>query len=164
MDVLEMYVTPFVTTTLNTFKNFVGFELIAGHPHFSGRTMEFDQDISAIIGLSGDIRGAVVISMKKEFALKIADTLVGTPHTEIDDDVVDSIGEIVNIIAGNVKNEVDGGEKIVISLPTVIKGKDHSFAWPGKHTRILCISFKYGDDCFNILVDIAKTTEVDRRS
>jgi len=164
MDVLEMYVTPFVTTTLNTFKNFVGFELVAGHPHFSGRAMEFDQDISAIIGLSGDIRGAVVISMKRKFALKIADALVGTAHTELDDDVVDAVGEIVNIIAGNVKNEVEGGEKIVISLPTVVKGKDHTFAWPGKHTRILCISFRHEDDYFNVLVDIAMSETDERRS
>jgi chemotaxis protein CheX len=156
MDVLEMYVKPFVTTTLNTFKNFVGFELVAGHPHFSGRTLEFEQDISAVIGLSGDIRGAVVMSMKKEFAVKIADTLVGTPHTEIDDDVVDAIGEIVNIIAGNVKNEVAGGEKMVISLPTVVKGQNLTIAWPGNHARILCISFKYEDDCFYVLVDMEK--------
>lgn len=158
MDVLEMYVTPFVTTTLNTFKNFVGFELIAGHPHFSGRTLVFDQDVSAVIGLSGDIRGAVVMAMKKEFAVKITDTLMGVTHTEIDGDVVDAIGEIVNIIAGNVKKEVPDGEKVVISLPTVIKGKGHTIAWPGKHMRILCISFRYGDDCFYVLVDMEKTT------
>jgi chemotaxis protein CheX len=157
MDVLEMYVKPFVTTTLNTFKNLVGFELVAGHPHFSGRTLEFEQDISAVIGLSGDIRGAVVMSMKKSFAIKIADTLVGTTHTEIDDDVVDAIGEIVNIIAGNVKNEVTGGEKIVISLPTVVKGENLTIAWPGNHARILCISFKHEDDCFYVLVDMEKT-------
>jgi chemotaxis protein CheX len=156
MDVLEMYVKPFVSVTLNTFKNFVGYELTTGHPHFSGRTLDFEQDISAIIGLSGDVRGAVVMSMKKELAIKIADTLVGTTHTEIDDDVVDAVGEIVNIIAGNVKNEVQGGEKVVISLPTVVKGKNHTIAWPGKHTRILCISFKYEEDGFYVLADIEK--------
>jgi chemotaxis protein CheX len=158
MEILELYVKPFVNATLNTFKTFVGFELAAGNPYFSGRTQEIDQDISAVIGLSGDIRGAVVISMKKKFAIKLADTLVGTAHTEMDDDIVDAIGEIVNIIAGNVKNDVPGGEKIVISLPTVVKGDDHSFAWPGKTSRILCISFKYEEDSFFLLVDMEKTS------
>jgi chemotaxis protein CheX len=158
MDVLEMYVKPFVSATLNTFKAFVGFEVIPGHPHFSDRSQEFEQDISSVIGLSGDIRGAVVMSMKKELAIKIADTLVGTTHTEIDVDVVDAIGEIVNIIAGNIKQEVPGGEKIVISLPTVVKGKEHTFAWPGNRSRILCISFKYEEDSFFLLVDMEKTT------
>ena len=156
-----MYVKPFVNATLNTFKAFVGFELVAGHPHFSGRTLTFDQDISAVIGLSGDIRGAVVISMKKEFAIKLADTLCGTAHTEMDDDIVDAVGEIVNIIAGNVKDYVPGGEKIVISLPTVVKGTDHSFAWPGKNSRILCISFKYENDSMYLLVDMEKAASGD---
>jgi chemotaxis protein CheX len=159
MEVLELYVKPFVNATLNTFKTFVGFELIAGNPYFSGRTQEIDQDISAVIGLSGDIRGAVVITMKKKFGMKIADALVGTTHTDMDDDIVDAIGEIVNIIAGNIKNDVPGGEKIVISLPTVVKGKDHSFAWPGKLSRILCISFKYEEDSFHLLVDMEKATD-----
>jgi chemotaxis protein CheX len=99
--------------------------------------------------------------MKKEFAIKLADTLCGTTHADLDDDIVDAVGEIVNIIAGNVKNEVPGGEKIVISLPTVVKGKDHSLAWPGKPSRILCISFRYEGDSFYLLVDMEKVTEKD---
>ncbi|MCL2601038.1 MAG: chemotaxis protein CheX [Treponema sp.] len=156
MDVLELYVKPFVKSTLHTFKDFVGFDLVAGHPHFSGRTLDFERDISAVIGLSGVVRGAVIISMKKDFATAITDALVGSPHSELDDDVVDAVGEIVNIIAGNIKQYVDGGEQIVISLPTVVKGRDHRFAWPGKHSRILCISFKYKDDSFFLLADMEK--------
>ena len=159
MELLERYVSPFVNATLNTFKAFVGFELIAGNPYFEGRELGFDQDISAVIGLSGDIRGAVVISMKKGFAIKVADTLVGTAHTEMDDDIVDAVGEIVNIIAGNMKREAPGGARIVISLPTVIKGKEHSFAWPGKQSRILCIAFKYEEDSFHLLVDMERAKE-----
>ena len=160
MELLERYVKPFVNATLHTFKEFVGFELTAGNPYFSGRSAEFEPDISAVIGLSGDIRGAVVISMKKRFAIKVADTLVGTEHTEMDDDIVDAIGEIVNIIAGNMKQEAPGGDRIVISLPTVIKGSEHSFAWPGKRLRILCISFKCEEDSFHLLVDMERVKEV----
>jgi chemotaxis protein CheX len=158
MEILEQYVKPFVNVTLNTFKAFVGFELSVGNPHFSGRSLKFDQDISAVIGLSGGIRGAVVIAMKKSFALRVTNSLTGTEHTELDDDVVDALGEIVNIIAGNIKNEVPGGETITSSLPTVIKGSGHSFAWPGRQSRILCVSFKHEHEkeIFYLLVDIDK--------
>ena len=156
MDVLELYVKPFVKSTVHTFKDFVGYDIVAGNPHFSGRTLDFDRDISAVIGLSGAVRGAVVISMQKKFALKMTDKLVGSEHDELDDDVVDAIGEVVNIIAGNIKQYVEGGEQIVISLPTVVKGRDHRFAWPGKGTRILCISFKHEDDSFFLLADMEK--------
>jgi len=156
MELLEAYVKPFVDATLDTFKSFVGFDLVVGNPHFSGRTQGLQQDIAAIIGFSGSIRGAVVLSMKKELVIKLADKLTGKTHSEIDDDAVDTIGEIVNIIAGNIKREVPDGEKIEISLPTVIKGSGSSFSWPGRKLRSLCISFKYQEDTFHILVDMEK--------
>ena len=156
MELLEIFAKPFVNATLNTFKSCVGFDLVVGNPHFSGRTRGFQQDISAIIGFSGSIRGAVVLSMTKELVIKLADKLVGTQHNEIDNDAVDAIGEIVNIIAGNIKREVPDGEKIEISLPTVIKGSGSSFSWPGRKLRSLCISFKYQEDTFHLLVDMEK--------
>jgi chemotaxis protein CheX len=157
MELLEIYVKPFVNATLNTFKTYAGFDLTVGKPHFAGKTHDFQQDIAAIIGFSGDVRGAVVISMKKEFVIKITDKITGKPHNEIDNDAVDTTGEIVNIIAGNIKREVPDGEKIEISLPTVIKGRGSSFSWPGRQARTLSISFKYmEEDTFNLLVDIRK--------
>jgi len=153
---LETYVKPFVDATLNTFKTFVEFDLAVGNPYFAGKTHDFQQDIAAIIGFSGNIRGAVVLSMKKDLIIKLTNKLTGKPHNEIDDDAVDTIGEIVNIIAGNIKREVPDGEKIEISLPTVIKGSGSSFSWPGKQSRTLCISFKYKEDTFNLMVDMRK--------
>jgi len=156
MELLEIYAKPFVSAALNTFKTYAGFDLVVGNPHFSGRTQGFDQDIAAIIGFSGGIRGAVVISMKKTLIIKLTDKLTGVQHNEIDDDAVDAIGEIVNIIAGNIKREVPDGEKIEISLPTVIKGRGSSFSWPGRQSRTLCISFKHQEDIFHLLVDMEK--------
>jgi len=154
---LELYMKPFVQSTLHTFRDFVGFELVPGNPHFTGRTMHFDKDISAVIGLSGSVKGAVVISMKRRFALKITDILAGSGHGDLDDDVADAIGEIVNIIAGNIRQYVDDGDKIEISLPAVVKGDDYKFAWPSRHSRILCISFTHGEDSFFLLADMEKT-------
>jgi len=156
MELLEIYAKPFVKATLNTFKACAGFDLVVGNPHFSGRTRGVQQDISAIIGFSGDIRGAVVISMKKELVIKLADKFAGGQHSEIDSDAVDAIGEVINIIAGNIKREVPDGDKIEISLPTVIKGSGSSFSWPGRRSRSLCISFKYMEETFYLLVDMEK--------
>jgi chemotaxis protein CheX len=155
-ELLETYVKPFVDATLNTFKAFVELDLVVGNPHFEGKTNDFQQDIAAIIGFSGNIRGAVVISMKKELVIELTNKLTGISHSEIDDDAVDTIGEIVNIIAGNIKSEVPDGEKIEISLPTVIKGSGSSFSWPGKQSRTLCIPFKHEEDTFILLVDMRK--------
>jgi len=152
---LQNYVEPFVEVTVNTFKEFVGVDIQPRHPHFLDPEKGFEWDISAVIGLSGVVKGAVIISMKAELAIKLTDLLAGPGHDSIDADVVDAIGEINNIIAGNIKPRVPNGEKIVISIPTIIKGKEHSIAWPSKQTRILCIPHKaYDDDIFHLMVAI----------
>ena len=157
MDKMVQYIIPVVVdVTLDTFESFVGCKVIARHPHFLDVEKEPEWDISSIIGLSsGAVKGAVILAMKKELAIKITDLLVGDTHTEIDADVVDAIGEIVNIIAGNIKPAIPSGEQIVISIPTVIKGKGHSIAWPSKQVRMLCIPFKiFEDDIFHLLIAI----------
>jgi chemotaxis protein CheX len=152
---LADYIVPFVEVTLSTFKEFVGVEVSPMQPHYLEPEKGFEGDVSSVIGLSGAVRGAVIISMKAEVAMKLTDTLVGSHHTEIDADVVDVVGEVVNIIAGNIKPKVPKGDKIVISIPTVIKGKELSITWPSKQTRILCIPYKvYKNDFFHLLVAI----------
>ena len=157
---LQDYVEPFVEVTVNTFKEFCGVDIVPRHPHFLDPDKGFEWDISAVIGLSGIVKGAVIVSMKADLAIKLTDLLAGEGHTEIDADVVDAIGEINNIIAGNIKPKVPNGEKIVISIPTIIKGKEHSIAWPSKQTRILCIPHKvYENDIFHLMVAIELTSE-----
>ncbi|MDR1870026.1 MAG: chemotaxis protein CheX [Treponema sp.] len=157
---LQNYVEPFVEVTVNTFKEFIGVDVTPKHPHFLDPDKGFDWDISAVIGLSGAVRGAVIVSMKTELAIKLTDLLAGPGHTEIDGDVVDAIGEINNIIAGNIKPKVPNGDKIVISIPTIIKGREHSIAWPSKQTRILVIPHKaFKDDIFHLMVAIELESE-----
>jgi len=152
---LEDYVEPFVEVTVSTFKEFVGVEVSPRHPHFLDPDKAFEWDISAVIGLSGAVKGAVIVSMKSELAIKLTDILTGAGHTELDADVIDAIGEVNNIIAGNIKPKVPNGDRIVISIPTIIRGKEHSIAWPSKQTRILCIPHKaFENDIFHLMVAI----------
>jgi len=152
---LQNYVEPFVEVTVNTFKEFVGIDIAPRHPHFLDPDKAFEWDISAVIGLSGVVKGAVIISMKSDLAIKLTDLLTGMEHDSIDADVIDAIGEVNNIIAGNIKPKVPNGDKIVISIPTIIKGKEHSIAWPSKQTRILCIPHKvFENDVFHLMVAI----------
>jgi len=152
---LQNYVEPFVEVTINTFKEFVGVDVVPKHPHFLDPDKSLDWDISAVIGLSGIVRGAVIVSMKKDLAIKLTDKLIGPGHTEMDADVADAIGEINNIIAGNIKPKVPNGDKIVISIPTIIRGREHSIAWPSKQTRILVVPHKaFTNDIFHLMVAI----------
>jgi chemotaxis protein CheX len=158
MDQLEQYIKPFVDVTVDTFNSFVGCEVEPRHPYFSSPNQDTATGVSGItgiIGFSGYIRGAVVLSMRKDMAIRTTGLLIGTDPADLDADVIDAMGEIVNIIAGNIKAKIPDGEKIVISLPAVIKGADHSIAWPSKQGRILCIPFRiFEDGVFQLLVSL----------
>ena len=152
---MEKYIQPFIDVCKSVFKDFVGAELTEERPHFAEAGAIMEWDISAIIGLTGEARGAVVISMKKELAMKLTEILTGVDHNDVDDDVVDAIGEIVNIIAGNVKKNLEEAFRLVISLPTIVQGKEHSIKWPGNQARIICIPFRiFPDTTFNLSVAI----------
>jgi chemotaxis protein CheX len=152
---MEQYIQPFIAVCKNVFKEFVGVELAEGRPYFAEKESVNEWDISAVIGLTGEARGAVVISMRKNLVLKITDMLTDTTHSEIDHEVVDAIGEIINIIAGNSKKSLENDYRLVISLPTIIQGKNHSIKWPNSQARIICIPFNIFDsDEFSLSVAI----------
>jgi chemotaxis protein CheX len=138
---MEQYIQPFINVCINVFKEFLGCDLVVERPYFIDSNSVDDWDISAVIGLTGEARGAVVISMKQELALRLTDTLTQSKHYSLDEEVADAIGEIINIIAGNAKKGLEESFRLVISLPTIIEGKKHSIMWPNNQVRIICIPF-----------------------
>ena len=139
---MKQYIQPFIKVCKNVFQDFVGVELEAKIPHFSRKDSLSEWDISGVIGLTGEARGAVVISMKQNLAISLTAILTGSEHKGLDDDVVDAVGELINIIAGNVKQELEDAFRLVISLPTIVRGKEHSINWPDSQTRVICIPFE----------------------
>ncbi len=140
---MEKYTQPFIATCKHVFRDFIGVDIIAKTPYFIDSTDEFKWDISGIIGLAGEVQGAVVLSLKSDLAMMLTERLTQTRHTEMNDDVYDAIGEIINIIAGNVKKDLEDVFKIVISLPTIIKGENHHMVWlKSQSTRKITIPFE----------------------
>mgnify|MGYP001806242707 FL=1 len=156
---MEKYIQPFVDVCESVFRDFIGTELITERPFFADKNDPHDWDISAIIGLAGEARGAVVISMKKPLALKLTGVLTGTGHEDLDDEVIDAIGEIINIIAGNAKRGLEESFRLVISLPTIVRGKGHAIMWPNEQARIIRIPFKIFETesfCLSVAIESAE--------
>ncbi|MCL2380167.1 MAG: chemotaxis protein CheX [Treponema sp.] len=155
---MEQYIQPFIKVCETVFRDFCQTEVTPGRVFFVTKH-ETHWDISGIIGLSGDASGAVAISMMDVTAFKIASTLTGAEHTSIDDDVTDAVGELINIIAGNVKKDFEDQLRIKISLPSIVKGKSHTIVWPSEKTRIICIPFTVFSDqefCLSVAMDTQK--------
>ncbi|MCL2294343.1 MAG: chemotaxis protein CheX [Spirochaetes bacterium] len=153
---MEQYIQPFIKVCESVFQEFCRTEVNAGRVYFVSKDEYVTKwDISGIIGLSGEATGAVAISMKDTTAFKVTKTLTGKEHKHIDSDVTDAVGEIINIIAGNVKKEFEEELRIKISLPTIVKGVAHTIVWPTEKTRIICIPFSIFSDqelCLSIAV------------
>ena len=157
---MEQYIQPFIKVCEAVFNEFCQTEVKAGRVFFVAKDeYETNWDISGIIGLSGEVSGAVAISLRSDTACKVTSLLTGAEHSGIDADVTDAVGEIINIIAGNVKKDFEEELRIKISLPTIVKGNSHSIVWPSEKTRIICIPFTiFGDQelCLSVAVDAIK--------
>ena len=157
---MEKYIQPFIKVSEKVFSEFCNMEIKPGRVFFVSQD-EYEKiwDISGIIGLSGEVTGAVAISLQDVTAFQIAKILTGQDHNSFDEYVTDAIGEIINIIAGNVKKDFEEELRIKISLPTIVKGKAHSIVWPSGKTRIICIPFIIFSDqemCLSVAVDPTK--------
>jgi chemotaxis protein CheX len=157
---MEQFIQPFIEGTEEVFRDMCNAETTPGRPYFVSKD-EFETiwDLSGIIGLSGEANGAVAMSLKEATAFRLTTILTGKEYTSVDKEVTDMLGEIVNIIAGNVKNVFEKKHRVKISMPSIIKGKAHSIVWPSEKARIICIPFTIFDDqefCLSVAVEQTK--------
>ena len=156
---MKQYIQPFIKVCKNVFREFFGLEIEAKLPYIVAEDESNDRDVSGVIGLTGEAKGAVVISMQVGLAVKLTAILTGKEHKGLDADVVDAVGEVINIIAGNTKQELEEAFKLVISLPTIVMGKGHSINWPNTQSRVICIPFVISEaENFTLSVALEEVT------
>lgn len=133
------WINPFILATRDTFEKMIRLKVSHGRPYLLSEEVNI-KDISGMIGLSGSIRGAVVIGFPQDVALRIVNSFLMDDYKELCPDVSDAVGEIANIIAGYVKKFIPS-EHIEISLPSVVRGAKHMVQMP-KDTPVLVIPFE----------------------
>jgi chemotaxis protein CheX len=143
------YINPFLKSTIETFATMLKKKIVPGKVYL--RLEPHNTDISGVIGLSGDIRGAVVMAYPKETALKVVSAFIGEAVTEFDASVSDAIGELANIIIGYAKKDLTG-ISISISLPSVIRGANHLVDMP-KNAPVVCIPFS--GECGDFVIEVS---------
>ena len=92
--------------------------------------------VSGIIGISGKGVGTVVLSMQQSVALKAARVMLMTEDiTEIDDDVLDAVGELTNMVCGDAKAKL-AQYQLSISLPNILCGDNCRLYFPRNSSPI----------------------------
>jgi len=84
--------------------------------------------ITGMIGLAGTHKGVLAIHIPHVVAIAITGSFLGMEVDGINEDVEDAVGELANMLGGNVKAVlVENGRDIDLSLPSTISGASYQF-------------------------------------
>lgn len=109
---------------------------------------ELPFEISAIIGMTGQLKGQVIYSMQSNFSKEFtAALLMGMPVNEIDNEMMKSgVNEMANMITGNATNILN--EKDVnceLSIPSIMEGNQIVISPQNVQTIKLTFDSTWGD-------------------
>ena len=90
-------VNPFIEATLHVLSSLAFTKASAGKPYLKKDQLATG-DVSGIVGLSGEARGTISVSFSENSILSIVSNMFGELVNEINDEVKDAVGEILNIV------------------------------------------------------------------
>jgi len=123
MDV--RFINPFLEGTQNVLKTMAFIEPIPGKP-FLRKDQVANGDVSGIIGFTGDAKGSLALSFSASCIFAILSNMLGETYTEMNDDILDAVGELTNMISGDARKRLEAeGLTIAAAIPTIISGKNH---------------------------------------
>jgi len=126
MDV--KYILPFLESVKSVLEQF-GVEDIKRGQLAKNDIMHVDQDITAVVGVVGQIRGNIAYSMSEETARGIVSAMMmGMLVEQLDEIGRSAIGEFANMVTGNASILLsNSGLEVDVTPPSIIFGKDMYF-------------------------------------
>ena len=104
--------------------------------------------MSACVQITGAWRGAVALSCGAGLAEEAATVMFGTDAgTASTCDMQDAVGELANMIGGNVKALLP--ETCALSLPSVVQGTDYTVRVPGSRV-VTVVPFRSGPHALSV--------------
>lgn len=154
MELNATYIGPFIDSTRECFTNMLNAKPVKKDMKLTDGLIPLS-DISACIGFSGKIRATIVFTSTSNTSQLITQKMFNDPNEQDSDAVLDTIAELLNIIAGGAKARfVDGLDlPLSLSLPTVFKGNSSLSRHP-LDSEWLAIDFDSEVGDFRLLVTI----------
>lgn len=139
----KRFLAPFIKCTKEVFSRMLRWDVdlvgVATNDATASR-----HECSGIVGISGSVRGSVVVSISSELALAAAESFLGERPKSITAEVIDTIGELTNMIGGSSKEKM-GIDGIALGLPTVVVAKDQSISFDhDAHVEMLRFQSPHG--------------------
>ena len=116
-----------VNTTVEIFTSMVMMDVSASDTQVEDYgTLE--KTITGVIGLAGTHKGVLAVHIPHKVAFAITSSFLGIEIEEINEDVEDAIGELANMLGGNIKSILsEKGRDIDLSLPSTVSGEEYGF-------------------------------------
>ena len=142
-----------IESTIEIFTGMVMMEVtVAGGP--MAELGPLKQSITGMVGLAGTHKGVLAVHFPKQIALDVTSNFLGMDVDEINEDVQDAIGEIANMLGGNLKTILsDKGRDIQLSLPSTISGDEYHFSSQADAEQII-LPFQAPSGLFYVEVEL----------
>ena len=110
------YINPFLMAATSVIKDICQVDMKIGRPYV--KTTEFASDsVIIMIGVTGEVRGQVLMSFPEAHALHVASKMMmGMPVTALDDMSASAINELGNMMMGNVYLKQSYSQNICVPL------------------------------------------------
>lgn len=97
--------------------------------------------LTGAVYLAGAWRGALLFECGRDQAYYFTNRLMAIPMPEeVNDDVRDSMGELANMLGGNLKSVLPRG--VVLSMPSVVEGGDYSLRLCGGNAVVERVAYR----------------------
>ena|ERR1035437_8980241 len=115
--------------------------------------------VVSLVGLAGEWAGTGAFRCSADMAKKISGLMLMQEFSAVDQDVLDAVGEITNMILGNVKTTFEETlGPMGLSIPTVIYGRNFTTRSVGR-CEWSVIPFELDGETLEIQISLAKRTE-----
>ena len=142
-------INPFIEGTVHVLSSMAFTRAQVGAPYKKNDNLA-KGDVTGIVGLTGETRGTLSVSFSEECILSIVSKMFGEEIKDINDEVKDAVGEILNIVSGQARQKLETlGRTLKGAIPTVIAGKDHSITHITTHS-VIAIPFNTDNGQFTI--------------
>lgn len=110
------------------------------------------EGVVALVGLAGSWVGTGTVSCSPEEACWLAGKMLGSEYPSVNEDVLDAVGEIANMVIGNIKTNLEEElGPMGLSVPTVVYGRNFTTRCVGKQNWTV-VKFNCGEGTVTVQV------------
>ena len=123
------FINPFILAAVEVLQIQCQIKLEGGKPFLKGKEAQPAFAIASVIGLTSEhFKGAISLNFQEDFYLALLSNMLGEKVTEINNDTQDGAAELLNMIYGSAKTQLNTkGYTLQRAIPTVFTRSGHYY-------------------------------------